>query len=166
LNATAQLSAGLLVFRRQPRLQVLLVHPGGPYWVRKDNGAWSIPKGLVDPGEDALAAARRELQEETGFDANGGFRSLGSFLLYRGKYLEAWSIEGDFDLRMLASNSFQIEWPPKSGKMKFFPEVDRAGWFERAAALRKIAIGQRQVIQKFFSREKNTHCTSYRRGRA
>jgi predicted NUDIX family NTP pyrophosphohydrolase len=147
-------SAGVLLYRRRDTgAEVFLVHPGGPYWARKDDGAWSVPKGLVGPHEDELAAARREFKEETGFDAAGSGceHDLGTFRQPSGKRLRVWAIEGDCDPADLSSNLFEIEWPPGSGRTARFPEVDRGGWFERAQALVKIASGQRPVLEKFYA---------------
>jgi predicted NUDIX family NTP pyrophosphohydrolase len=147
-------SAGLLLYRRRgPRLQVFLVHPGGPFWAGKDAGSWSVPKGLVDPGEDELACARREFKEETGFEAGGpGLeRDLGSFRQPSGKRLHVWAIEGDVNPAELASNQFEMEWPPKSGRRAQFPEVDRGEWFDEREALLKIARGQRPILERFFA---------------
>ena len=147
-------SAGLLLHRRRgSEVEVFLVHPGGPYWAKKDDGAWSVPKGLVHPGEDELACARREFKEETGFDVAGGGheRDLGVFPQPSGKRLRVWAIAGDCNPTDLKSNSFEIEWPPKSGRTRQFPEVDRGAWFDGELALRKIAQGQRAVIEKFYS---------------
>jgi predicted NUDIX family NTP pyrophosphohydrolase len=149
-----EISAGLLLYRRRDSgTEVFLVHPGGPYWARKDEGAWSLPKGLVDAGEDQLACARREFREETGFDAQafGRERDLGTFKLPSGKRLHAWAVEGDCNPEALSSNLFEMEWPPKSGRTARFPEVDRGGWFEQAAALLKIGKGQRPVLEKFYA---------------
>jgi predicted NUDIX family NTP pyrophosphohydrolase len=149
-----QVSAGILLYRRVAAgLQVFLVHPGGPLWARKDEGAWSVPKGLVDEAEDELAAARREFMEETGFDAGGARpqHDLGSFRLASGKRLHVWSVEGDCEPAALRSNLFEMEWPPRSGRTGQFPEVDRGGWFDRAKALRKITAGQRPVLAKLYA---------------
>ena len=148
------ISAGVLLYRRRgARLEVFLVHPGGPYWARKDDGAWSVPKGLVDPHEDELVGARREFREETGFDAggSGSEHDLGTFRQPSGKGLHVWAIEGDCDPAELESNSFEMEWPPKSGRTAHFPEVDRGGWFGRPDALVKITKGQRAVLEKFYA---------------
>ena len=148
------ISAGLLLYRRrEPGVEVFLVHPGGPYWVSKDEGAWSVPKGLVDVGEEELACARREFKEETGFDvrSSAGERDLGTVRLPSGKHLHAWAIEGDCNPTDLKSNLFEMEWPPKSGRTARFPEVDRGGWFERASALLKIVPGQRPVLEKLYA---------------
>jgi predicted NUDIX family NTP pyrophosphohydrolase len=150
----ATVSAGLLLYRRRgSQVEVFLVHPGGPYWAKKDDGAWSVPKGLVNPAENELACARREFKEETGFDAgeSGHERDLGIFPQPSGKRLHIWAIEGDCNPADLTSNSFEIEWPPKSGRTRQFPEVDRGAWFDREPALRKIAQGQRPVIEKFYT---------------
>lgn len=149
-----QVSAGILLYRRTSLgTQVFLVHPGGPYWARKDEGAWSVPKGLVDAGEDELACARREFQEETGFGAPaaGTEHALGSFRLPSGKLLHVWAAEGNCDAAALRSNLFNMEWPPHSGRTQQFPEVDRGAWFDRAAALGKIAPGQRAVLERFYA---------------
>jgi predicted NUDIX family NTP pyrophosphohydrolase len=147
-------SAGLLLYRRRrPRVEVFLVHPGGPYWASKDDGVWSVPKGLVEPGEDELACARREFTEETGFESavTGGERELGIFRQPSGKRLHVWVIEGDCDPSALKSNLFEMEWPPRSGRRAQFPEVDRAGWFDRSQALVKITSGQRLLLEKFYA---------------
>lgn len=148
-----QVSAGILLYRRgSSGTEVFLVHPGGPYWAHKDQGAWSVPKGLVDAGEEELAAARREFAEETGFEVPGAReQALGAFRLPSGKRLHVWAVEGDCDPTDLRSNLFNIEWPPGSGRTGSFPEVDRGGWFDRAAALRNIASGQRPVLEKFYA---------------
>ena len=146
-------SAGLLMFRRGGRrAEVLLVHMGGPFWARKDDGAWSIPKGLYEASEDALAAARREFEEETGCVPKGAFIALGTFRQPSGKQLSAWAIEGQFDLSTFKSNMFTMEWPPKSGRMAEFPEADRAGWFGEDEALTKITRGQRPILKTLFER--------------
>jgi predicted NUDIX family NTP pyrophosphohydrolase len=148
------ISAGLLLYRRRDsQLQVLLVHPGGPYWAGKDDGAWSVPKGLVAPGEAELTCARREFREETGFDPDGAGleHDLGVFRQPSGKQVHVWALEGDCDPARLTSNLFEMEWPPKSGRTARFPEVDRGGWFDRAAALQKIVAGQRPVLEKFYA---------------
>jgi predicted NUDIX family NTP pyrophosphohydrolase len=136
-------SAGLLLFRRREgRLQVFLVHPGGPFWAKKDAGAWSIPKGEFTEAEEPLAAARREFAEETGFAAEGDFIPLGPVTQAGGKIVHAWALEGDLDPEAIRSNTFTLEWPPKSGKEREFPEVDRAGWFDLETAKEKINKGQ------------------------
>jgi predicted NUDIX family NTP pyrophosphohydrolase len=142
-----QRSAGIILYRRSGgAVEVLLVHPGGPFWARKDEGAWSIPKGLYTLGEDALAAARREFHEETGSEVTGEAIALGAFRQPSGKIVQAWAVEGDLDTASLKSNTFTLEWPPRSGKMRAFPEVDRAGWFSPDAAARKLLKGQRPIL--------------------
>ncbi len=149
-----QTSAGILLHRRRGgAAEVFLVHPGGPFWAKKDDAAWSLPKGLIDPDEDPLAAARREFREETGFDLDGDFHDLGTFKLPSGKKLHVFALEGDCDPAALQSNSFELEWPPRSGRMQSFPEIDRGAWFDRDAALAKITKGQRPVLQAFFARQ-------------
>lgn len=147
------ISAGLLLYRRRAaHIEVFLIHPGGPYWSRKDQGAWSVPKGLLNAGEDALCAARREFTEETGFDAPAGAElALGVFRLPSGKQLQIWAVEGDCDPSQLTSNFFEMEWPPKSGRTARFPEADRAGWFEPDEALGRITKGQRAVLERLYS---------------
>ena len=142
-----KLSAGILLFRRRPgRVEVMLVHPGGPFWAKKDAGAWSIPKGLADEGEDLIAAAKREFLEETGAAVDGEFFDLGSHKQPGGKAIVAWAHEGDFDPASLKSNTFAIEWPPRSGHMAEFPEVDRAAWYSIDEAFMKIHKGQKPII--------------------
>ena len=142
-------SAGLLVFRRrQGIIEVLLVHPGGPFWARKDEGAWSIPKGEYEPGQDPLEAARREVREETGFQAGGEFLPLTPRKQPSGKVISAWALEGDWDASAVRSNTFSMEWPPRSGKQQEFPEVDRAGWFSIPAAREKILRGQIPFLEE------------------
>jgi predicted NUDIX family NTP pyrophosphohydrolase len=141
-----QRSAGILLFRRtKGQAEVLLIHPGGPFWAKKDDGAWSIPKGLYEAGEDVLDAARREFLEETGYVPSGNLIPLGKFRP-GSKILTAFALEGDFDLANFRSNSFTMEWPPKSGRTQEFPEADRAGWFTLAEARRKILKGQLSVL--------------------
>jgi len=140
-------SAGLLMYRRTQREpEVLLIHPGGPYWIRKDDGSWSIPKGLYEPGENPLDAAKREFEEETGRKPDGDFSELGTFKQLGGKLISAWAFEGDFDLASFRSNLFSLEWPPRSGRFGQFPEADRAGWFTPAKAVRKLSRGQRPIL--------------------
>ena len=143
----AKVSAGLLLYRRRgAALEVLLVHPGGPFWRGKDEGAWSIPKGEVAAGEELLACARREFQEETGFAPDGEFRPLAPVRQAGGKQIFAWAVEGDIDAASVESNHFSLEWPPRSGRMQEFPEIDRAAWLDLANARRKINPGQRPLI--------------------
>ena len=144
-------SAGLLIYRRSTAgLEVLLVHPGGPFWSRKDDGAWSIPKGLIETGEDELAAAKREVAEELGLDIDGKFDFLGEYKQSGGKIVVVWAVEPgvEIDAGAIKSNSFEIEWPPRSGKNASFPEVDRAGWFSPDEAQRKILKGQADILTK------------------
>ena len=133
-----EISAGILPFRRRGALEVLLAHPGGPYWAKKDVGAWTIPKGLVEPGEELLAAALREFTEETGFVAREPFIPLTPVKQKSGKVVHAFACEGEFDPKELTCNSFEIEWPPKSGKRKSFAEIDRVEWFGLPTARRKM----------------------------
>lgn len=149
----AATSAGILVCRvRGGELQVLLVHPGGPFWVRKDAGAWSIPKGEYFDDEDPETAARREFEEETGWKLQGGLEPLGEIRQKAGKTVTAFAAEGDFDPATLVSNSFEMEWPPKSGKRVSFPEIDRAGWFSLAEAREKMIEAQRPLLDRLESR--------------
>jgi predicted NUDIX family NTP pyrophosphohydrolase len=136
-------SAGLLLYRRRHGgLEVFLVHPGGPFWSGKDEGAWSIPKGEYATSEDPLDAARREFQEETGFAATGEVIPLTSLKQSSGKIVQAWALEGDCDAGAIRSNPFTMEWPPRSGRRQEFPEVDRAAWFTIEEARRRITKGQ------------------------
>jgi predicted NUDIX family NTP pyrophosphohydrolase len=142
-------SAGLLMYRRgDAGLAVLLVHPGGPFWASKDLGAWSIPKGEQAAGEEPLAAAQREFAEETGARPRGEFAPLGEVKQPGGKHVTAWAVEGDFDPATLVSSSFEMEWPPRSGRKRSFPEVDRAAWLSLDEARRKILAGQRPFIDR------------------
>lgn len=135
------------MFRRgSGRLEVLLAHPGGPFWSRRDEAAWTLPKGEIAPGEDPLAAAQREFLEETGFPSTGPFLSLGELKQKSGKRIAAWAFEGDADPRRLVSNPFEMEWPPRSGRMQSFPEVDRVHWFAPEEARRKLIAGQAPFI--------------------
>ena len=136
--AAAQKSAPVcLAFRRRPGLEVLLAHPGGPFWAKQDDGAWTIPKGLVEPGDDLLATARREFTEETNLVAAGEFIALTPVKQKSGKLVHAFAFEADFDLAPFASNAFEIEWPPKSGRRRSFPEIDRIAYFALPAAMVK-----------------------------
>src|SRR5262245_37085573 len=142
-------SAGLLIYRRRGRaLELLLVHPGGPFWAKKDDGAWSLPKGEYGEGEDALTVAKREFAEEVGAVPEGAFVDLGEVVQGGGKHVRAFALEGDFDVNRLRSNVFELEWPPKSGRRQTFPEVDRAEWFAPEDARRKILAGQRLLIER------------------
>lgn len=143
-----QRSAGILLYRRRAGgIEMLLVHPGGPFWAKKDEGAWSIPKGGYQPGEDAFAAARREFAEETGGRADGEAVALGAFRQSAAKIVDVWAVEGEFDPATLVSNTFSMEWPPRSGRTIEVPEVDRAAWFAPEEATRKILKGQAPVIE-------------------
>jgi predicted NUDIX family NTP pyrophosphohydrolase len=147
-----KVSAGLLLYRRRGKsVQILLVHPGGPFWAKKDMGAWSIPKGEALPGEDVLSVAVREVREETGFDVGGPFEPL-SVVRQSGKIVHAWAAEFDGDANAIVSNTFSMEYPPRSGRFAEFPEVDRAEWFDRASAREKILPSQRPLIEEFFER--------------
>jgi predicted NUDIX family NTP pyrophosphohydrolase len=144
---SAKRSAGLLAYRmRGGRMEVFLVHPGGPFWKRKDAGAWTIPKGEIAPGEDELAAARREMAEETGFAPEGPFQPLPPIRQKAGKVVVAWAVETDCDPAALRSNLFSMEWPPRSGRMAEFPEVDRAGWFTLEEARAKLLESQHPLL--------------------
>ena len=146
----AKVSAGILFFRtRAAALEVLLVHPGGPFWVKKDDGAWFLPKGELEPGEEPLACARREFREELGQDApDGEYLSLGSVKNKSGKLIHAWAVAGDFDPARLVSNTFRIEWPPRSGSEREFPEVDRAEFFTTLAARTKIHPAELPLLER------------------
>lgn len=144
----AKESAGILLFRRRPELEVFLAHPGGPFWARKDEGAWTIPKGFIEPGEEALTAARREFAEETGLAVAGHFIPLGSVRMKSGKVVQAWAVEGDADPAAIRSNTVPIEWPPRSGRIRDYPEVDRCAWFDLPQARRKIHPSQRPLLNR------------------
>lgn len=141
-------SAGILLYRRNGgRLEVLLAHPGGPFWRKRDAGVWGIPKGLIDEGEDPLAAARREFFEETGVQVPGQGIALQPLRQRSGKIIHAWAIEGDCDANSIRSNTFTMEWPPKSGKTSEFPEIDRAAWFGLEEARMRINPGQAPFLE-------------------
>lgn len=141
-------SAGLLLYRRRQDLEVLLAHPGGPYWRNKDEGAWTVPKGEILEGEDPYAAALREFEEETGLRPHGKPVSLGSLRQSGGKLVHAWAVENDWDASRLVSNQFSIEWPPRSGRTVLFPEIDRANWFDLATARLKILKSQTKFLNR------------------
>jgi len=143
-------SAGLLLHRvREGKPEVLLVHPGGPFWKKRDEGAWSIPKGEIEPDETPIEVARREFREELGIDApDGELIPLGSVRQAGGKVVHAWAARGDLDADAIQSMKFEIEWPPRSGRTQAFPEVDMAGWFDLEQARRKILDGQRTFIDR------------------
>ena len=132
--------------RRGGGLEVLLAHPGGPFWARRDEASWTLPKGEIGPAEDPLAAACREFREETGFSPAPPFLPLGELRQKSGKRITAWAFEGDADPSLLVSNSFEMEWPPRSGRLQSFPEVDRLGWFDLATARRKLIGGQAPFV--------------------
>lgn len=145
-------SAGMLMYRRAgARLEVLLVHPGGPFWAKKDLGAWSLPKGEYAAGEEPLAVAMREFEEETGARPSGDFLPLGESVQPGRKIVTAWAVEGDFDVGAFKSNLFEMEWPPKSGRKTSFPEVDRAEWFSIEDARKKILRGQSAFLDRLLS---------------
>ena len=146
-----KISAGLLLYRRRGELEVFLVHPGGPFWAKKDAGAWSIPKGEIGEGEEPLQAAQREFLEETGFPIGGEFRPLEPLKQSGGKIVHAWAVEADCDPSELRSNLFSLEWPPKSGQTREFPEVDRGDWFTIPEAREKILKGQIGFIDQLVS---------------
>jgi predicted NUDIX family NTP pyrophosphohydrolase len=142
-------SAGLLLFRRRAgQVEVLLVHPGGPFFAKKDLGAWSIPKGELAEGEEPLAGARREVAEETGLNPDGPFLSLGAVRQSAAKTVHAWAAEADCDPAAIKANTFELEWPPRSGKRQHFPEIDRAGWFSLSAAREKMLAGQIPLLDR------------------
>ena len=151
MSRTGIVSAGLLAFRRGPGLEVLLAHPGGPFWAKKDDGVWTIPKGLSEPGDDLLATARREFREETNLSAPAsadGFIALTPVKQKGGKVVHAWAFAGDFDLASFSSNTFEIEWPPRSGRLRSFPEIDRIAYFTFAVAKSKILSYQLPLLQE------------------
>jgi predicted NUDIX family NTP pyrophosphohydrolase len=141
-------TAGLLLYRRRGELEVFLVHPGGPLWAKKDIGAWSLPKGEFEEGEEPLQAAKREFAEETGFSVDGEFRLLEPLKQRGGKIVHAWAIEADCDATRARSNLFSMQWPPKSGRIQQFPEVDRAAWFTIPEARRRILPSQSGFIDQ------------------
>lgn len=157
----AKKSAGLLLYRKiAGSLEVFLLHPGGPFWVKKDDGAWSIPKGEVAEGEDALEAAKREFQEETGLAVKGTFEALEPIKQAGGKVIYAWSVQGDIDAAGIRSNTFSLEWPRGSKKVQEFPEVDRGAWFDLAAARKKILKGQLPLLEQFQQESKGQDPTA------
>ena len=154
-----KLSAGILLYNFSPegKLQVLLVHPGGPFWKNKDEGAWSIPKGEYVEGEDALAAAKREFKEETGNElSEGDFIALEPVKIKSGKVISVWAVKGDINLAFIQSNEFEMEWPPRSGKKQLFCEVDKAGWFLIEDAKTKISSGQVAFLEQLVQVITNT----------
>jgi predicted NUDIX family NTP pyrophosphohydrolase len=148
-----EVSAGLLVFRRMTAgIEVLLGHPGGPFWAKKDDGAWTIPKGLVEPDDDLISAARREFTEETSFVADGELFALSPVNQKSGKVVHAFACEKNFKLDTFTSNTFEIEWPPKSGRRRSFPEIDRIAYFSLAVAMKKIIAYQQPFLRELESR--------------
>lgn len=142
-------SAGILLYRTSAAgLEVFLVHPGGPFWARKDAGSWSIPKGEYGEGEDAFEVALREFHEETGFTVEGNFIALAPVKQAGGKLVQAWAVEADCDAEAVKSNTFTLEWPPRSGRQQTFPEVDRAAWFQIREAREKILKGQAPLLNQ------------------
>lgn len=142
-------SAGILLYKKvKKEIFIFLVHPGGPFWKNKDAGSWSIPKGEFTDNEEPLNAAKREFAEETGTALKGIFTELKPVKMKSGKFIYAWSLEGDIDISSVQSNTFEIEWPPKSGTMKSFPEIDKAAWFSVQEALQKINIAQASFIEQ------------------
>ena len=146
MRRTMQVSAGVLAFRRRPTVEVLLGHPGGPFWRNKDDGAWTIPKGLLEPGDDLLAAACREFTEETNLRAAGTPIPLQPVKQASGKAVHAFAVEADLGLDGFASNTFELEWPPRSGRRQSFPEIDRIAYFSLAEAMIKIIAYQRPLL--------------------
>ena len=151
MSHRSEVSAGILAFRHRKGLELLLAHPGGPYWRTKDAGAWSIPKGVVESG-DVLACAKREFNEETGLTADGEFIPLKPIRQKSGKTVHAFALEGDFDIGAFVSNEFEMEWPPRSGKRARFPEIDRIAYFKLSTARRKILPAQRPFIEELVKR--------------
>ena len=143
-----EISAGLLAFRRRPDLEVLLAHPGGPFWAKKDDGAWTIPKGLAEAEADLLATAQREFNEETNLSTDGPFIALTPVKQKSGKLVQAWAFEAYLDLASFASNTFDMEWPPRSGRRQSFPEIDRIAYFSLPAAMVKIIEYQRPLLRE------------------
>jgi predicted NUDIX family NTP pyrophosphohydrolase len=148
-SKTKKTSAGILVYRiLGDGLEVFLVHPGGPYWAKKDAGAWSVPKGEFEDGENPLEAAKREYKEETGFDITGRFIELTPLKQPSGKIVYVWAVEGNIDATSIKSNLFSMEWPPRSGRQQEFPEVDKGGWFTIGQAQEKLLPGQRGFLEQ------------------
>jgi len=152
MGRSKHVSAGLLAFRRRGGIEVLLAHPGGPFWAKKDDGAWTIPKGLLEDGDKLADAAQREFKEETNLNATGPLMPLAPVNQKSGKTVHAFAFEADFDLAGFASNTFEIEWPPKSGRQQSFPEIDRIAYFELAAARIKIIAYQLPLLDELAQR--------------
>ena len=148
MRRSKEISAGFLVFRRRPALEILLAHPGGPFWAKKDDGVWTIPKGLVEPNENLLAAARREFTEETNLSPVGPFIVLAPAKQKSGKLVHAWAFEADLDLGSFASNTFEMEWPPRSERRQSFPEIDRIAYLALPAAMTKLIEYQRPFLHE------------------
>jgi len=148
-------SAGILIYRfKNNELEVMLIHPGGPFWAKKDAGVWSIPKGVFEENENSLEAAKRELKEETGFDIDGKFIELGELIQPSKKIIHVWAIESDIDILKLKSNTFNLEWPKNSGNFKEYPEADKGEWFKINAAKEKILKGQRAFLERLVEKIK------------
>jgi predicted NUDIX family NTP pyrophosphohydrolase len=152
MRRTREIGAGLLAFRRKNGLEVLLAHPGGPFWAKKDDGVWTIPKGLVEAGDDFVATARREFNEETNLTASGELLALAPVNQKSGKTVHVFAFEADFDLSQFASNTFEMEWPPKSGRQQRFPEIDRIAYFPLSAAMLKILPYQQPLLRELEER--------------
>jgi predicted NUDIX family NTP pyrophosphohydrolase len=148
MRRTADISAGLLAYRRVNTFEVLLAHPGGPFWVKKDDGAWTIPKGVAEPGDDLLGTAQREFLEETNLVVIGPFTALDPVRQKSGKLVYAWACQADLDLAPFASNTFEMTWPPKSGRRQSFPEIDRIAYFTMPIAMRKILTYQQPLLRE------------------
>ena len=154
MRRSKDISAGILAFRRKADLEVLLAHPGGPFWAKKDDGAWTIPKGLVETDDDLASTARREFREETNLVVAGALFALAPVNQKSGKIVHAFAVDADFDLDQFASNEFEIEWPPKSGRRKRFPEIDRVAYFSLPVAAVKIVAYQRPLLEELERRLK------------
>ena len=152
MRRRAEISAGLLAFRRRNELEVLLAHPGGPFWAKKDDGAWTIPKGVAEPGADLLNTARREFKEETNLTATENLTPLTPVKQKSGKAVHVWAFEADLDLAAFASNTFELEWPPKSGRKQNFPEIDRIAYFTLPIAMVKIIAYQQPLLRELEQR--------------
>ena len=148
MRRRAEISAGLLAFRRRHGLEVLLAHPGGPFWAKKDDGAWTIPKGVAEPGADLLSTAQREFAEETNLPPGKELMPLMPVQQKSGKLVYAWAFEADLDLAAFASNTFEMEWPPKSGRRQRFPEIDRVAYFELPMAMVKVIAYQQPLLHE------------------
>ena len=147
-----KLSAGIMLYREQSKgIELFLVHPGGPFWAKKDAGAWSIAKGEYQPDDDALAAAKREFFEETGTQVPAGPEVELGMVKYSNKELTAWAVKGSVDARRIHSNTFTMEWPPRTGRKQDFPEVDRAGWFDTSTAMQKLVPGQVPLVERLIA---------------